>query len=395
MQPRRRFSVIAILALIVGGTVVGGVAGYLLLQRAGIGVNPSPGSSATQPASMASQPLASEATLIPSPSNQPSESPRPRDGWTAVVVAEDNPYATVVDVYDAGDILVAFGQADRDLLGVWLSTDGSSWTAADSSPVPPDGYGGRIVDVLHPSGGGLLALAELGLPEGSEPLGTAMYASQDGNEWRPVGDVPAGVRLAALATDGDLLFAGGSSGIWYSDDSGATWLQSADAEALGGQVVDIGEHDGGLLAVGFSGTIETQAPVLWASIDDGQAWERTSLGTSGAATDVAATPDGSPVVLGSIEEDAVAWRMDAGQWRSEVLGACCLRDVATTPSGIVGVAIPYNGDEPYVIGSSDGLSWQIDHPGTSPLLGIAWSDRAGLLATSDAGEVVLGPTPYP
>jgi len=219
---------------------VGGVAGYLLLQRAGIGVNPSPGSSATQPASMASQPLASEATLIPSPSNQPSESPRPRDGWTAVVVAEDNPYATVVDVYDAGDILVAFGQADRDLLGVWLSTDGSSWTAADSSPVPPDGYGGRIVDVLHPSGGGLLALAELGLPEGSEPLGTAMYASQDGNEWRPVGDVPAGVRLAALATDGDLLFAGGSSGIWYSDDSGATWLQSADAEALGGQVVDIG-----------------------------------------------------------------------------------------------------------------------------------------------------------
>jgi hypothetical protein len=333
-----------------------------------------------------------EPTVEPSASE--AANPEPREGWTAIRVAEDNPYAHITDVYDDGRVLIAIGQADRAQLGVWLSEDALQWAPAEVPPPLTDALSGRVADVVR-TDQGLVAVAVLGLPEGSEPLATGLYSSADGNVWRAVGDLPDGVLLSALAVADERIFAGGSSGIWVSDDAGRTWRQAAGNDSLGGQVYDLHTVEERIWAGGFGGTVTTQQPVVWSSDDRGLTWERVPLGGEGTVTHFANAPDGNVHALGAVGESAVAWAVEGSSREVSELGFCCIRDAAGTPTGLVAAVVPYSGGGTYVASSRDGITWSTETPDVPELTGLSWSDRHGLLATSDLGDVILGPVPYP
>ncbi len=376
------------MSLILVGVLAGLIVALALSLRgnrdhAPSGVGSSPGASLATPTGSAVQ------TVIPTASG-----PIERQGWTPIQVTEDTGYDKIVGVEGGAQVVVAFGQADRHRLGIWTSSDGRTWQLGKSPELAAE-FGGRLVDVAA-TVDGFVGVAALGLPEGSEQITTAVYTSADGLDWKAAASPVDGDWIAsAIEAIGSRIVVAGASGVFISDDAGQSWQRSADQTALGGQITSLFADDQLLLAGGYSGTLGSQQPLLWKSADSGTTWERVSLGKAGSASNIVVGRDGTIVVFGSIGEDAVVWRSDGGVWSSQVLATCCLRGATATPTGYVAVGVPFSGGPQYVAKSTDAKGWALEMPNLDELTGIGWTDRLGLLATTDSGQVVLAPTPYP
>lgn len=347
------------------------------------GVGFSPGASPAMPSDSAVE------TTMPTASG-----PIERQGWTPIQVAEDTNYDEIVGIEGRAEVVVAFGQADRHRLGIWISSDGRIWQLAKSPELAAE-FGGRMVDVAA-TVDGFVGVAALGLPEGSEQITSAVYTSADGLEWKAAASPVDGDWIAsAIEAIGSRIVVAGGSGVFISDDAGQSWRRSADQQALGGQITSLFADEQLLLASGYSGTLGSEQPLLWKSGDSGTTWERVPLGKAGSASNVVVGRDGTILVFGSIGEDAVVWRSDGGVWSSQALATCCLRGATATPTGYVAAGVPGFGGPAYVARSTDAQGWALEMPDLDKLTGIGWTDRLGLLATTDSGQVVLAPAPYP
>jgi hypothetical protein len=330
------------------------------------------------------------ASLSPAPS---PTAPIVREGWTAIRVIEPIPYAEIRGITEGNGFLLAFGRADRNLVGVWRSVDGQTWEAGHVPQLPSE-LGGAIID-LTTTNDGFIGLAALGLAEGSEQYASAIYTSPDGLDWTAASHPLDGHWLgSALVAVGSRIVVAGGSGVFVSDDGGQSWQPTTDTEALGGQITDLAADGDRLLGVGHVGSIETAQPLLWESRDGGATWERNSLGDAGLPTHLAVGPGSTIVVLGALGQDAVAWLSDGGKWSTTRVTDCCINGATATPTGYVAVGDPVSLGTAYVARSTDARAWNLEAPEVGYLTGVGWTDAAGLLATTRV-DTVLGPTPYP
>ena len=250
---------------------------------------------------------------IATPRPDPSAGPRPigEMTWERLAEIPDTAFSGVaVD----GSGFVAFGKAADDRSAIWGSSDGRSWTRADTE-VPV-----RV----------LTAAAVRGFVAIENWLdGTYAWSSPDGRTWRRVGEIDAGPPceghgapvnpdISALATNGARLVAVGgacnkltmsSAAAWASSDGGATWVRGTiDADRPGGHLNAVTADRTGFTAVGAD---EAGQPLIWSS-RDGLAWTSRLLPseTYAALTDVAVGPAGIVAVgYGSVRTlpDGIAW----------------------------------------------------------------------------------------
>lgn len=331
----------------------------------------------------------------------PSTTPIQRAGWTSIRVAEPNPYAGIAGIADGEGMVLAFGRADIHRLGVWRSFDGQTWEAG-SIPELPTEFGGALVDVAVTEDG-FVGLAQLGNPEGSEPYNSALYTSPDGSVWKAasapvegnwIGTAIAvvGSRIVVAASTGDY---GEETGVFVSDDNGASWQRTTDIAALGGQITDLVADGARLVAVGHAGGLGTEQPLLWESTDGGATWNRTRLGDVGRPSDVVVGPGKTIVVFGSLPVDAVVWVLEGDGWTARRVASRCFAGATNTPTGYVAAVLQVQfPSTSYVVRSTDAREWKLEEPGVGVLTGVRWTDDLGLL-TSTPLDIVLGPAPYP
>lgn len=343
-------------------------------------------------------PAASDQTAIPEPTVTP------RDGWSTAFTIEPGPHTWLARVAEARGRLFALGVSDRTQPAIWFSQDGTTWTAAlvpamtarlpgsDSSDSDLTAIVADVVD----AGERLVAVASVGLAEGSGPVGTMIYVSEDdGQTWTEVHDTP-GITVAALARlarQGDRLIAVGTA-IWSSIDGGLSWIEVADRSTIGGTLYAVDAHGDVFVAVGDAGDGDLIGPPALAMVStDGQTWERTVIDPDAGALSVAIGPSGRIVVGGYRDPETPFWvSNDAGQtWEGERLsGVCCAEDLVTTPTGYIAASsASFHG----LLVSTDGLTWT-----PSALEGgldaVEWGPRFGLVgATEDS--ILLGPVPAP
>ena len=193
----------------------------------------------------------------------------------------------------AGDMLLAFGQADTpgrnefgEMGAVFVSRDGSSWRTLLLE------HGVRPAEVSTPRGiafgpRGAMAWGEVCCQPGS----TAMWHSEDGERWtRLPGDGNAPVGEALGGHSSAVKFIGIETGwvvvgsrderpaAWWSED-GSTWESAEVGDAGGGTglIADVANDGGRLVAVGRVDSPDgSWDGAVWTS-DDGRAWERIAI----------------------------------------------------------------------------------------------------------------------
>ena len=131
--------------------------------------------------------------------------------------------------------------------------------------------------------------------------GNGVLTSADGGtSWTTLGAQPPGGSPTALASNGDVLFAGTADGLWLSRDQGATW-SAAPGQPPGGAIALVAPpSDPNLL---YAGTPNGLAK----SGDGGQTWSLQG-------------PTGTPVLALAVSADAgrvVFVRQDGGVYRSD------------------------------------------------------------------------------
>jgi hypothetical protein len=392
--PRRRWGW-PIAALIVLLAVVGGYGLARMIQPP-----PTPLGPAT-PSPTASTPSAS--TSDPMQDATPSATPTlaPRSGWTVHRVTEA-PNARVTGVAEARGVLYAFGTHDSQP-AIWFSADGQSWTAAEvpaitEAPNLAESHYGGHIGALVDAGDRLVAVAAIALALGSGQFGTMIYASDDGTAWEQILDTPGivapdGAPMFHLAAIGNQLVAAGN-GVWLSRDSGLSWREAADVEAMGGRVLSLAAGQDVLVAAGHGSTYDiTEPPLLaWISPDAGETWERVVLDPGGCCGHAAVGPTGRMLVLGRSEaadiwisdDDGATWQ-PAGNLPETIV----VQDVTGTPTGFVMV-----GAHGLAYLSSDGLVWRPEPIGMDAL-DVTWTPTFGLVAAGDPSSIAFGPVPAP
>jgi hypothetical protein len=247
---------------------------------------------------------------------------------------------------------------------------------------------------------GYVAVGTLGHPLGSGPMGSVIWTSPDGQSWMEAAG-SASVRneiLGSIAVRSDTILAAGSS-LWRSADGGSTWTSIDPLDADGWGVSGMLAHDGGFIAGGGIGDpFGTQAAVIWTS-PDGASWTRINL-EGETVTDVALLPDGRFLAIGEGGNAVLAWLSEDGAtWTPTPADvACCIVDLASTPSGIVGVGFgPTPGG--VVAATTDGIAWSSETGIEGALNQVIYHDRFGVVAggatTDNAPAVIYGPHPYP
>lgn len=345
--------------------------------------------------SASGSPTAAASTTAPTPAG-----PEPREGWTAVRVAEPGPYVAVNGVAGWTDGLMAYGRSDTTAGAIWLSSDGETWTSAEVPESPP-GTAVYVNDVTR-AGDRYVAVGTLAHPEGSGPMGAVIWTSPDGRTWTEA-EGSAAFRnspLAPIASSGDSVVAGGLASLWRSADAGSSWTEVTAPGAGGWNISGIGVHDGRFVATGFVGSAYgPQAAAIWTSEDDGATWTQTDL-DGDSSTSVAALPDGRLLAVGEGANAVLAWISDDGRtWEPiPVEATCCIVDLAATPSGIIGVGF---GPSPggVTLSTRDGTTWSSQAGVERELDNVIYTDRFGIVAgganTEGEPAAIFGPHPHP
>ena len=177
----------------------------------------------------------------------------------------------------------------------WVSTDGSSWTAATFTPTPPSGSSTTVEGCL-PTGGGFLAYGEsTGAGQVELPQ---LWTSSDGTLWQqqpatftgPSGGRPSGPQSAPL----DGIATGTTTWLGLSgdgDEPSQVWPAPVGG-AAGAQFTPAG---------------------LWTSEDAGNTWQQLGTLTPAftgmvyAQADAAAYVGQQPVVAGTVDGQLAVW----------------------------------------------------------------------------------------
>lgn len=389
------------LASVAAGTIAGVALALVLLSRPDPPVgaddptpNPSPSPSASSTSTPGGSPSPSPAaTPLPSGSD-----PDARDTWTATPIGVTNP-ANLNAVAAWGDGLMLLGRSESTLGGVWLSEDARTWTAADV-PDSPEGTAVFMTAALEiPTG--YVAVGTLGHPEGSGPMGSVLWTSPDGRTWSEP-ESASGVRdrlIGVVAASGDTVVVAGNA-VWRSTDGGATWSEVVRPAAEGWMFTDLTVHQNLFVGTGYLGDaiVGGTGAVIWTS-RDGADWNRLELGGDSAIS-VAPLPDGRLLAVGEGENQVLAWVSDDGAtWEAIPIDApCCITDLATTPTGVVGIGF---GPQPGAVSvaTTDARSWTQETDIAASILDLIHHSRFGLVgAGADADNVpslILGPNPLP
>lgn len=295
----------------------------------------------------------------------------------------EGPYPGSTELYGiaaGASGFVAWGADHDGSLVLVSSSDGATWRAAESAM--GNGY---VSGVAHGPVGWLAAIAWFS-PDGSVPL-HALWQSDDGVEWQPLGSFPGDVIQVSGASGGyTLLTASGTGGVIWQSTDGVSWHEATDAELVRvAQWSAIASVSDGFVAHGNGGgaSLFSRDGATWIPADAGprgellhviQTWDgllavdegpggvpRTWHGTIGtqaltwrhlsemdAALDgtriVALVPDGDQglaIGFDAATGDAVAWRMSVAGWRSEPFPAAEMGGIPTLvaagPAGMVAV----------------------------------------------------------
>lgn len=328
----------------------------------------------------------------------------PRAGWSTAFTIAPGPYNRLRGVAEAGGQLFALGRSGRTQPAIWVSEDSITWTAAEIPPMTerlPGADGSSadlaaiVVDIVD-AGDRLVALASVGLADGSGLFGTMLYTSDDeGQTWSEVQST-RGTTAAAmfgLAHRGDQLIAVGTA-VWSSHDGGLSWTEVVDAESLGGTMRSVAARDDLIVAVGDGGNGDLTGPPAIALVStDGESWERIVIHPDAVARSVAIGPSGRIVVGGHRNADLLIWVSDdaGATWETtSPSAACCAADLVATPTGYVAAAsASFEG----ALLSSDGSTWT-QSALDSGLSAVDWGPRFGLTGATD-DTILLGPVPAP
>jgi hypothetical protein len=266
--------------------------------------------------------------------------------------------------------LVAVGVStgdDGDTDGrVWLSVDGTDWSAVTDADL--GGPGDQFINGIATGGPGFIAV---GQSDRDGDLDIAAWTSSDGLDWETVTSPALGgpgdqvtwpFGRPVLVTDGMILVSGmdeDDAAIWTSVD-GLSWTRAEVSEVLGGareqMMAGLVPGPPGVLAGGW----DHPDAAVWTS-PDGADWTRVdSFGGPGEQriTAVIATEDGYVAVGDSVtyeeiyylgrgskgKSDAVVWTSNDGSfWEAvdglEELGDQHMYNVGALGSTVVAVGI--------------------------------------------------------
>ncbi len=204
---------------------------------------------------------------------------------------EGNPSALV----PVADQLVLLGAGTQRRIGAWRSSDASTWTGIDGSPL-----GMRAAAVIP--GRGVVAVGQTG-PE------AAAWITSDTLTWTPLpfprqADAGTSALSGVAASETGVVAIGDVDGVpavWSSEDLTA-WTRSAAFAGNDTFLASVTHRDGLFVIAGR----RDNRPALWASAD-GRVWSPVALpvaaGVTGDASD-AMIEDGRVVVFGWTTQDA-------------------------------------------------------------------------------------------
>lgn len=368
----------------------------------GLARPPAVGLAALQPGAPDSPGTATSSSSTPS--FAPSAIPGSGGSWSTAFSIPSGPYSRLDGIAEAGGALFALGRSDRSHPAIWVSRDATNWTAAQLPRVTErlpgiDGSSAELTAIVRDveeAGERLVALASVGLADGSGPIGTMIYVSDDtGQSWSRAMSTPGSTSdaLFDVARRGDRLFAVGTA-IWVSDDRGLNWSEIVDAKAFGGTLYVVDVRGDLIVAAGDGGNGDLTAPpaIVMASTD-GHHWERTVLDPEAVAHAMRIGDGGRIVVAGHVNAEVRLWvSTDAGKtWDATRPSVeCCVTDLVSTPDGYVAASSgPFDG----VLVSTDGLTWSANKLDGGPEV-IGWGPVFGLVGARD-DAALLGPIRAP
>jgi len=293
--------------------------------------------------------------------------------------------------------------------GAFISTDGSSWSAASSEP-----FKAATTSVVASTSKGLLAL---GAACGSECSGFQSWLSKDGSTWsgpkglsgdsaRPTAVVEQGALIVAVSTELVDPSQNKYQGFVYVSSDATTWTEpptsgTFDQTGLTGIAAD----GNGFVIVG--------SKLLPTGLRDGAAWLSGDAKTwtvasddgsfKGALLQAIARGSGGYVAVGSIGADGATWTSSDGKtWARSDGGAfknSPLADVASAGAGYIAIG---RGPTGSAWTSADGKAWHavsgIPGDADAKFLAVAVGQtRSSIigqpLGSSPSGLVWLGPLP--
>lgn len=241
---------------------------------------------------------------------------------------EDDDERRLFAVTVVGERLVAFlatipPEGDIDV-SVYVSDDGESWTETDTTTFDGISYAAGFEEL----DGQLVVVASTDVDEGGDADrdSVELFTTTDGESWDPVdvAGIDDGGLIFGTAVLGDRLYAagpvdGGGAAVWVTDALGERWREVHQVDGPD-QIDGLVALPGGLLALGSTGEGEDTEPAVWVS-DDGTTWEEADLDGvepgfwlgSGVAQD-----DTTVLAIGGVEserEDAVTrniWEITVG-----------------------------------------------------------------------------------
>jgi hypothetical protein len=261
-----------------------------------------------------------------------------RDGaWSAATVPGTQ--GQVMGLAQLGGQLIAVGnELPEARIGfIWMSPDGQAWTEAVSVE------GAALYDVVATHD---VAVA-VGAHHDEQMAATASaWTSADGRAWTEgtiAGAHGSSMRSATVWTGGFAASGEGPNGetqpIWTTSDA-ANWAALTTDLAPPRIVVDIGDWNGGLAAIGASDKSGNQHPYVALS-DDGQHWTETMLSTEAEGYGSALAVAGETLVAAGVDADRLTlWTLDSNVWQPQTIEpeGATINAMAWNPDlGLVGV----------------------------------------------------------
>ena len=197
---------------------------------------------------------------------------------------DDTDSRRLYSVTTVGDRLVAFLASipeEGDIeVSVFVSDDGESWTETDTTTFDGISYGAGFEEYE----GQLIVVASTDPEEGGDAGrdSVELFTTTDGESWEQVdvaGIDDGGLVFGTAVFDGRLYAAGptdgGGGAVWVTDGLGERWREVHQVDGPD-EIAGLLALPGGLVALGSTGEGEDMEPAVWRS-DDGTVWDEAPL----------------------------------------------------------------------------------------------------------------------